>query len=69
MRDMPAYRYRLIASDGLDLGPLISSRTDWQPGTTITGVAGDLRVTAIVEAEAGKDFHAYLVVEQLRVEN
>jgi hypothetical protein len=32
---------------------------------TITRVGGDLRVTAIVEAEAEQDFHAYLVVEQL----
>jgi hypothetical protein len=31
----------------------------------IARVAGDLRVTAIVEAEAGQDFHAYLVVESL----
>jgi len=69
MRGMPAYRYRLIGRDGLDLGPLISSRTDWQPGAMITGAAGDLRVTAIVEAEAGQDFRAYLVVEQLSLEN
>jgi hypothetical protein len=66
---MPAYRYRLIGRDGVDLGPLISSRADWQPGALITGVAGELRLTAVVEAEAGQDFQAYLVVEQLGLEN
>jgi hypothetical protein len=35
----------------------------------ITGVAGDLRVTAVVEAESGQDFREYLVVEQLSLDS
>ena len=32
---MALYRYRLIDSDGGDLGPFVSSSADWQPGDTI----------------------------------
>ncbi|MFZ1880765.1 MAG: hypothetical protein WAU41_11430 [Gaiellaceae bacterium] len=65
---MTSGRYRLIAKDGRDLGPLVSSRADWPIGAMITGVAGDLRVTAVVEAEPGQDFQEYLVVEQLSLD-
>jgi hypothetical protein len=61
-------RYRLIANDGRDLGPLVSSRSHWPIGAMITGAAGDLRVTAVVEAEPGEDFQEYLVVEQRNVD-
>jgi hypothetical protein len=61
---MATYRYRLLDSDGLDLGPFVSSRVDWLPGAMIPQVEGYLLVTAVVDPETNEDFQAYLVVEQ-----
>ena len=59
---MPPFRYRLLDSNGADLGPFVSS-TDWPVGGLMETAAGYLRVTAIVEPENGENLRAYLVVE------
>ena len=61
---MVVYRYRLIDRDGVDLGPFISGFDDWKPGRIILRPGGDYEVTAVVEAEPGENFRAYLVIEQ-----
>ena len=61
---MTAYRYRLIDGSGNDLGLFVSGSGDWQPGRLILREAGDFEVRAVVEAEAGETFGAYLVVER-----
>jgi hypothetical protein len=59
------YRYRLLDTQGTDLGPFVSNDEAWEPGSTIARGAGDvLRVIAVVEPEDTRDFRAYLVVEQ-----
>lgn len=55
----------LIDGQGLDLGPFVSSRTDWQRGGVIEGGEGYLRVAAVVEPEMAAGFAAYLVVEEI----
>ena len=59
---MPPFHYRLIDSNGADLGPFVSS-TDWPVGGLMETAAGYLRVTAVVAPENGETFRAYLVVE------
>jgi hypothetical protein len=61
------YRFRLLDRDGNDLGPFLSPEPNWQPGQLLPeGPAVRHRVTAVVDAEAGTDFAAYLVVETER---
>jgi hypothetical protein len=60
------FRYRLIDVEGNDLGPFVTSESNWTPGNTIPRGSGDvLRVTAVVAPEYGQDFSAYLVVEPI----
>ena len=61
---MTVYRYRLIDKNGDDLGPFVSGLKDWCPGRLILQPTGDFEVRAVVEAEPGETFAAYLVVEQ-----
>jgi hypothetical protein len=63
---MPPFRYRLIDSNGSDLGPFVSS-TDWQAGGLIETTDGYLRITAVVEPETEENFNAYLVVEPFKL--
>ena len=58
------YRYRLIDSDGNDLGLFVSGFNDWHPGRVILQPSGDFEVRAVVQAEPEETFGAYLVVEQ-----
>lgn len=61
---MSPFRYRLIDSDGRDIGPFVSSRDDWRPGDTIPrDVTRSLRVRAVVEPRLEEAFQAYLVVD------
>jgi hypothetical protein len=60
---MPPFRYRLIDSNGLDLGPFVSSHTEWRAGGLIPHVACYLRIIAVVEPLTDEAFRAYLVVE------
>lgn len=58
------FRYRLIDVEGNDLGPFVSSESNWTPGNTIPQASGEVRrVTAVVAPEYGQNFSAYLVVE------
>jgi hypothetical protein len=59
---MPAFRYRLLDSDGSDLGPFVSSHPHWEPGRLIRHVGGYLRIVAVVEPETEEKFRACLVV-------
>ncbi len=59
-----AYRYQLIDKNGNDLGLFVSGFKDWHPGRVILRPAGDFEVRAVVEAEPGETFGAYLIVEQ-----
>ena len=59
---MPPFRYRLLDSNGADLGPFVSS-TDWPVGGLMETPDGYLRITAVVEPETDETFRAYLVVE------
>ena len=61
---MTVYRYRLIASDGADLGPFVTGSDSWKPGRIILQPGGDYEVTAVVEAEPGENFGAYLIVRR-----
>ncbi len=61
---MTVYRYRLIDVDGVDLGPFVTGSGDWRAGRIILRPGGDFEVTAVVEAEPGENFRAYLVVRQ-----
>lgn len=60
---MPPFRYRLIGSDGGDLGPFVSSHPEWPVGGLIPQIDGYLRITAVVEPLTEETFQAYLVVE------
>ena len=58
------FRFRLINPGGDDLGPFVSSESDWDVGHRIHRRPGDtLVVTQLVAAEDGADFDAYLVIE------
>jgi hypothetical protein len=58
------YRYRLIDTEGVDLGPFVSTGPECRPGDRIARGAGEeLVVKAVVEPEEGAPFRAYLVVE------
>jgi hypothetical protein len=58
------FRFRLISAGGEDIGPFVSSESTWTPGSRLQRNAGDaLVVQAVVAAEDGADFTAYLVVE------
>ena len=63
---MPPFRYRLIDSNGSDLGLFVSG-TDWPVGGLMETTDGYLRITAVVEPEADETFRAYLVVEPFGV--
>jgi hypothetical protein len=57
------FRYRLIDTDGTDLGPFVSKRQDWKPGDRIDRSKGeDMVITAVIEPEVDAGFQAYLVV-------
>jgi hypothetical protein len=59
------YRFRLISAGGEDLGPFVSNEPSWDAGHQVQRNSGDaLVVTAVVPAEDGAEFTAYLVVEQ-----
>jgi hypothetical protein len=58
------FRFRLISSGGEDIGPFVSSESTWKPGARVQRNLGDaLVVQAVVPAEEGAAFTAYLVVE------
>ena len=60
------FRYRLVNTEGHDLGPFVSSHNAWHAGDTLPWNARDhLQVTAVVEPEDGATFAAYLVVEAI----
>ena len=61
---LTVYRYRLIDRVGNDLGLFVSGFKDWQPGRIILRPSGDYEVRAVVAAETGETFGAYLIVEQ-----
>ena len=63
-RWMTVYRCRLIDVDGVDLGPFVTGSGDWRAGRIILRPGADYEVTAVVEAEPGEGFSAYLVVKQ-----
>ena len=59
---MPSYR--LISSDGDDLGAFKAANPDWSAGDRIQrGRDGDLRVVRLVAAEPDDEVDGYLVVE------
>jgi hypothetical protein len=61
-----AFRYRLVSTDGDDLGPFFSINSKWQVGDVLhRNTRDDLRVTAVVEPEEGTPYVAYLVVEAI----
>ena len=62
---LPPFRYRLLGTDGSDLGPFVSSHAGWHAGGLIPHADGYLRITAIVEPLTDESFQAYLVVERL----
>ena len=61
---MVLYRYRLIDGKGFDLGPFVTGFDDWKPGRVILQPGGDYEVTAVVQAEPGENFGAYLIVRR-----
>ena len=57
------FRFRLIDSEGTDLGPFVSRRLDRKPGERIGRSKGDdMLITAVIEPEEGTGFQAYLVI-------
>ena len=60
---MAVHRYRLIDRDGVDLGPFVTGSDSWQSGRVILHPSADYEVIAVVEAEPGENFRAYLVVK------
>ena len=60
---MAVHRYRLIDGDGVDLGPFVTGSDSWQAGRVILHPDADYEVIAVVEAEPGENFRAYLVVK------
>lgn len=63
------FRFRLIDSDGIDLGPFVSKRHDWKPGERIGRSKGEnMLITAVIEPEENAGFQAYLVVTPLGVD-
>jgi hypothetical protein len=63
------FRFRLIDSEGTDLGPFVSKRPDWKPGERIGRSKGeDMLITAVVEPEQGAGFQAYLVVSPVGID-
>lgn len=55
--------FRVIDSDGNDLGPFQSSTQSWKAGDVIPLRPGEqLEVVNIVQAEPWDDVYAYLVV-------
>ena len=67
LRRLPVYRYRLIDRVGNDLGLFVSGFEDWRPGRIILRPSGDYEVRAVVAAQPGEPFGAYLIVEQSSV--
>jgi hypothetical protein len=60
----PVPSYRLISTDGEDLGSFRAAVPDWCGGDRIhRGRAGDLLVVRLVAAEPGDEVDGYLVVE------
>jgi hypothetical protein len=60
------FRYRLIDTEGTDLGPFVSKRQDWTPGERIgRGKNEDMLITAVIEPEDDAGFQAYLVVSPI----
>jgi hypothetical protein len=59
------FRYRLIAEDGADLGPLASYRAEWHPGERLSRWHGErLEVVSVIEADEHTElFRAYIVVK------
>jgi hypothetical protein len=58
------FRFRLISSSGEDIGPFVSSDSTWTRGARLERAPGEtLVVTAVVPAEDGAAFTAYIVVE------
>ena len=63
------FRFRLIDSEGTDLGPFVSKRPAWKPGERIGGIKGeDILITAVIEPEEGAAFQAYLVVSPVGID-
>jgi len=59
--------YRLISSEGDDLGPFRAAVPNWRAGDRIhRGRNGDLVVVRLVAAEPDDDVDGYLVVEPAR---
>ncbi|MDX6414868.1 MAG: hypothetical protein QOH23_2278 [Gaiellaceae bacterium] len=60
---MTSFRYRLLAEDGSDLGPLASRRPEWSEGDTLARWHGEkLVVVRTIDAEPHDVFRAYVVV-------
>jgi hypothetical protein len=56
--------YRLINTEGDDLGTLRAAAPDWRAGERIhRGKGGDLLVVRFVDAEPGDEVDGYLVVQ------
>ena len=67
LTSLMTFRYRLIDEHGSDLGPLASSRSDWQPGEQFSRRHGEtLEVVGVVDAddEHRELFRAYIVVRR-----
>jgi hypothetical protein len=59
------YRFRLIAENGADLGPFVSTRAVWLVGEQIARSPTDRFVVMnVVEPEEQANFRAYLVVRR-----
>jgi hypothetical protein len=57
-------RFRLLSTDGDDLGPFQAAAPDWSEGDRIhRGNGNDLVVVRVVAAEHGDDVAGYLVVK------
>ena len=65
---MPTYRYRLLNSDGDDLGPFVASHTKWTAGGVIPMGERYLKVKAVVAAELEDSIEGYLVVEPFELD-
>jgi hypothetical protein len=58
-------RYRLIDEDGLDLGPFVSMRIDWDTGDTLARRPDErFTVVNVVVANEHESFYAYLIVQR-----
>ena len=56
-------RYRLLNTDGDDLGPFTAATALWEGGERIQrGHGEELQVVRVVPAEPGDDVDGYLVV-------